>query len=210
MRIVSGWPCSLDRWLPAVLATVFLVGCAGAGEGAVKGAAGGALAGAASGLVSALVWGGDPGEYMARGATAGATVGAIGGAVEGSSRASAEKNYTAAQEQQEIEQFKREIGTEAFDGIVALAECKHEVAVAKGRLAAESKNGNYALAGLWVQALSFADQDNESGINDVMTEIVRWDREVADEAQFRKGLNKTSEELKDIRSEYNLPRQCSG
>ena len=192
-----------------MVATSFLVGCAGAGEGAVKGAASGALAGAASGLVSALIWGGDPGEHMARGATAGATIGAVGGAVEGSSRARAEKDYRAAQEQQEIEQFRRDIGTEAFDGIVALAECKHDLAVANARLAAESKNSNHALAGLWVQALTFADQGDENSLDGIAPEIVRWDREVTDDVQFRNELSKTSVELKDIRSEYNLPRQCS-
>ena len=92
-------------------------GCAGAGQGAVEGAASGALAGAASGLVSALVWGGDPGEHMARGATAGAAIGAVGGAAQGSQRAKAEEDYKAAQEQQEIEQFRRDIGNDAFDAV---------------------------------------------------------------------------------------------
>ena len=187
-----------------------IVACAGAGEGAVKGAAGGALAGAASGLVSALVWGGDPGYHMARGATAGATIGAIGGAVEGSSRARAEQDRKAAEEQRELDQFRRDIGDDAFDGIVALAECKHEVAIANARVAAQSKNGNHALAGLWVQALSLADQGDDAGLDDVTAEIVRWDREIADAAEAERELRKAHDELMDIRSEYMLPRTCSG
>lgn len=193
-----------------VLVTAFLIaGCAGAGEGAVKGAGAGALAGAASGLVSALVWGGDPGEHMARGATAGATIGAIGGAVEGSSRAKAEKNRAAAQEQREIEQVRRDIGNDAFDAVVALAECKQEVAIANARVAAGSTNSNHALAGLWIQALTFEDQGDKDGLLTITPEIIRWDREINDQIQFDRELKDAYQGLIDIRSEYALPLHCS-
>jgi hypothetical protein len=176
----------------------------------VKGAAGGALAGAASGLISALVWGGDPGEHMARGATAGAAVGAVAGAVEGSSRARAEKESKAAQEQRELDQFRREIGDNAFNGVIALVECKHEVAIANARVASESMNGNHALAGLWVQALSFADQGDDASLDAITPEIVHWDREIADASQVQIELNKAYDDLLDIRTENLLPRSCSG
>jgi hypothetical protein len=187
---------------------VLLAGCAGAGEGAVRGAGAGALAGAASGLMSALVWGGDPGYHMARGATAGATIGAIGGAVEGSSRAKAEKDRAAAQEQREIELFRRDIGDDAFDGVVALAECKHEVAIANGRVATESKNSNHALAGLWVLALSYADKGDTQSLHEMATEIVRWDRAVDDMVAAERELESAHQDLMGIRSDYNLPRTC--
>jgi len=192
-----------------VLVIAFLVaGCAGAGEGAMKGAGAGALAGAASGLVSALVWGGDPGEHMARGATAGATIGAIGGAVEGSSRASAEKEHQARQEQQELEQFRRDIGNDAFDAVVALAECRQEVALANARVAAKSTNSNHALAGLWIQALTYADQDDADGLVALTPEIIRWDREINDQTQFDRELKDAYQGLIDIRAEYALPLHC--
>ena len=193
----------------AVVVVFLVAGCAGAGEGAVKGAAGGALAGAASGLVTALVWGGDAGEHMARGATAGATIGAIGGAVEGSNRAQAEKNYKAAQEQQEIEQFRREIGNDAFDAIVALAECRQEVAIANARVATTSTNSNHALAGLWVQALTFEDQDDQAALSEITPEIIQWDRGINDSEQFNQELATAYRDLIDIRAEYSLPLSCS-
>lgn len=187
-----------------------VVACAGAGEGAMKGAGAGALAGAASGLVSALVWGGDPGEHMARGATAGATIGAIGGAVEGSSRAKAEKDRTAAQEQRELEQVRRDIGNESFDAVVALAECKQEVAIANARAAARSTNSNHALAGLWIQALTFADQGDEASLAALTPDIIQWDREINDQTQFDHELKDAYQGLVDIRAEYALPLSCSG
>ena len=197
------------RHMIGLMVASLIVACAGAGEGAMKGAGAGALAGAASGLVSALVWGGDPGEHMARGATAGATIGAIGGAVEGSSRAKAEKDRAAAQEQRELEQFRRDIGNDAFDAVVALAECRQEVAIANAKVAAKSTNSNHALAGLWIQALTFADQGDEAGLTAITPEIIRWDREINDEMQFDRELKDAYQGLVDIRAEYALPLSCS-
>jgi len=191
-----------------LVAVSLSVACAGAGEGAIKGAGAGALAGAASGLVSALVWGGDPGEHMARGATAGATMGAIGGAVEGSNRTRANKDYQAAQEQLELEQFRRDIGDDAFDAIVALAECKQEVASANARVAATSTNSNHALAGLWVQALTLEDKGDEAGLLAISSEIIRWDREISNHSQFVEELDRVYRDLVNIRSEYALPLSC--
>jgi hypothetical protein len=209
MRILLNKFCQAGRGAIVLALVSVCLGCAGAGEGAMKGAAGGALAGAASGLVSSLIWGGDPAYHMARGATYGATVGAVGGAIEGSSRAKAENQNQALQEQRELDQIRRDIGDDSFDAIVALAECKHEVAIASARVGAESKNGNHALAGLWVQALTYADQGDQAKVEAVAPEIVRWDREVENESQFDIELIGALEDLKDIRSEYALPRTCS-
>lgn len=198
----------LGRRSTVIIATASLVACAGAGEGAAKGAAGGALAGAASGLVTALVWGGDAGAHMARGATAGATIGAIGGAVHGSQRARAEKEDEARQEQRELDTLRRDIGNDAFDAVVALAECRQEVAIANARVAAQSKNSNHALAGLWIQALTFADQDDEAGLAAIAPEIIQWDRGVGDADEFDRELESGYEELLNIRAEHSLPVRC--
>jgi hypothetical protein len=184
------------------------VGCAGAGEGAIRGAGSGALAGAASGLLTSLVWGGDPGYHMARGATAGATIGAIGGAVQGSAQASQDRARDDAQLQQDIEHFRRDIGNDAFDGVVALVECKYEVAMANARVAAQSKNSNHALAGLWLEALAYTDQNDTASIQNVIPEIVRWDRGADNAQQVDEQLRLTYSELLDIRGEFQLPRSC--
>lgn len=201
--------CRLGCRSFVVIAIASLAACAGAGEGAMKGAAGGAVAGAASGLVSALIWGGDPGEHMARGAAAGATIGAIGGAVEGSQRARNEQQYQARQQERELEELRREIGNDAFDAVVALAECRQEVAIANARVAAKSTNSNHALAGLWVQALTFADQGDKNGLDAIEPDIIRWDRGIADSDQFDQELRSAYQDLINIRAEYALPTSCS-
>jgi hypothetical protein len=210
MHVSSGRSYQSNCWIIIPLVAVFVAGCAGAGEGAVKGAAGGALAGAASGLLTALVWGGDAGEHMVRGAQVGATVGAVGGAIEGSSKARAEKDYEAAQEQRELDQFRHDIGDDAYDGVVALVDCNHAVAIANAQVAAESTNSNHALAGLWLEALSFADQNDVSGLDTVSAEIVRWDREISDATQFKSSLETAYNDLLDIRSDNHLARTCTG
>ena len=194
--------------LAVLLLALSTLGCAGAGEGAVKGAAGGALAGAASGLVTALVWGGDAGEHMARGAAAGATVGAVGGAIQGSQQEKAKRNYDAEREQQEIEQFRRDIGDDAFDGIIALAECKQEVALANARVASNSTNSNHALAGLWVQALTYEDQGDSAGLAELTPEILQWDRGINSQEAFERELATAYRDLVQIRADYSLPLSC--
>lgn len=191
------------------LATAVSSGCAGAGEGAVRGAASGALAGAASGLVTSLIWGGDPADHMARGMTAGATVGAIGGAVDGSARAKRSRDNEAARRQSEIEQFRRDIGDDAFNAVEALAECKFEVAVANANVASQSRNSNHALAGLWIKALTYADQGNETATRNLYPEIIRWDRDIDSNDDAEQALRDALRELKSIRSEFHLPPSCA-
>ena len=116
-------------------------------EGAGRGAATGAVAGAVGGMVSALVFGGNVGEAAARGAVWGGSTGATAGAISG---AVADSNEKKAQQAAELDALRKKLGDDAFQGLVALAQCKHEVAQGYGRTAAASDNPDYALAGLWL------------------------------------------------------------
>ena len=49
----------------------------------------------------------------------------------------------------------------SFNGLAALAECKHDVALAYGRTAATSDNRDHALAGLWLEILAYGDSRQE-------------------------------------------------
>ena len=96
-----------------------------------------------------------------------------------------------------------------FAGVVALVDCKHPVALANAQDATDSTNGNHALAGLWVQALTFADLGDVSGLHEVTPEIIRWDRAIANTSQFNIELEKAHDDLMDIRSDYMPPRSCN-
>ena len=187
-------------------------GCASdsyAAKGAAQGGTSGAVAGALGGMVTALVFGGDIAEAGARGAVYGGTTGAVVGGMSG---AQADK-AVAAQEQAardaELERFKAEIGTDAFNGVVALAECKHDIAIANAREAAKSNKPDYALAGVWVEALTEADRQREQEARALLPDIVERDRDIKTEAEAEARMYEALDGLRDIRVEYNLPVNCS-
>jgi len=172
-----------------------------AGEGAAMGA----VAGGVGGLVSGLVFGGDPLERMAQGAVYGASTGAAVGAMSGS-------RVDKAQEEQRgkaIENLKANLGEDAFNGLVALAQCKHEVALANARTAAKLDQQNYALAGLWIEVLAYADSREEDKARALFPDIVTKDPKISSEAQAEETMRKSLQRLMDVRAEYNLPRTCN-
>ncbi|MEO1201298.1 MAG: hypothetical protein AAFX10_01235, partial [Pseudomonadota bacterium] len=143
-------------------ATLALAGCgANAQRGAAEGGATGAVAGAVGGMVTALVFGGNIAEAGARGAVAGGATGATVGAMAGSKRDSAEKARREAERQQKLKVLEQDLGPDAYNGIVALTECKYGVAIANAQEARTSSNKEYALAGVWVETLAEMDRDNE-------------------------------------------------
>ena len=187
-------------------------GCAtdsNAAKGAASGATTGAVSGAVGGMMMALVFGGDVVEAGARGAVYGGTVGAVSGGMSGS-RADRE---VAAREQaeldKEIEEFRKSIGADAFNGVVALAECKHDVALANAQEATSSTNSDFALAGVWVQVLTEADRHNQARMQALLPELVSRDSEISSEADAETHISETLQELREIRQYYDLPVDCA-
>ena len=196
----------------AAIGGVGLNGCASdsyAAKGAAQGAGTGALAGAVGAAATALIFGGDVGDAAARGAVYGGTSGAVIGGISG---AQTDKRV-AAQEQAEYEKrvqaFKKEIGDDAFNGFVALAECKHEVALANAREAQKSSKRDYALAGLWIEALTEADRQDSAAAGAVLEQIVDKDRDVKSQADAEKRLDEGLAEIGDIRKEHKLKVSCT-
>jgi len=185
-------------------------GCAtdsNAAKGAGKGATTGALAGAVGAMATALVFGGNVGEAAARGAVYG---GASGAVVGGMSGASVDKQI-AAQEQAErdkkVAEFRDEIGTDAFNGFVALAECKHDIAIANSREARKSRD--HALAGLWIEILTEADRKNPDATSELYPELVSSDKKIKTVGDAESRTSDALLQLGEIRVEYDLPRDCT-
>ena len=187
-------------------------GCASdsyAAKGAAQGGTSGAVAGALGGMVTALVFGGDIAEAGARGAVYGGTTGAVVGGMSGAQTDKAVAAQEQAARDAELERFKAEIGTDAFNGVVALAECKHDIAIANAREAAKSNKPDYALAGVWVEALTEADRQREQEARALLPDIVERDRDIKTEAEAEARMYEALDGLRDIRVEYNLPVNCS-
>ena len=186
---------------------LFLVtACSGqTGEYAARGAGTGALSGAVGSMFGALVFGGDPIDAAARGAVIGAGAGATAGAIAG---ADADRRR-AQQQQAELDALRLEIGDDTFEGLVALAECRHDEAFSQANKAVQSDNADYALAGLWLKALTLADQRRESEARAFYPDLVERDPEVGTADQVELEARQFLQELTAIRGEYGLPQICS-
>ena len=189
----------------AIMGTAALLGCSGhSGRMAAQGATTGAVAGAVGGLVSGLVFGGNPMERAAQGAVIGASSGAVAGGMAGARADQAEKS----RRDEQLAKLKKEIGTDAYNGLEALAGCKHEVALANAKTAAKSDNKNFALAGLWLEVLTYADSREEEKARVLFPELVSRDPKLGSEAGAEEKMRKALQGLMDIREEYGLPRVC--
>lgn len=196
----------LSARLAIALLAASVAGCGTyAGKGAAQGAGTGAIAGAVGGAVTALVFGGDPVEAASRSAVWGASAGAATGAIAGS-------QVDAKVEQQREDEFaklREEIGDENFAGLAALADCNHDAslrAAAKGR---QSKNPNYALAGLWLEVLNYADMGQESKARAMFPTLVEKDWNIDSTEQAETRMRKGTTALGNIREEYGRARVCS-
>ena len=173
-----------------------------AGQGAVTGAA----VGAVGGMVSALVFGGNVGDAAARGAVYGGSTGATAGAISG---AVADSKEIKAQQAAELENLRKQLGDDASQGLAALAECKHEIAQGYGRTAVASSNPNYALAGLWLQVLAYADSGQTDQARKMFAELMAKDSDITSESGAESEMQAALEKLMKIRKKYNLPVKCS-
>ena len=189
-----------------ILSLILLTACSGTQrQAAGEGAATGAVVGAVGGLVTGLVFGGDAAESAARGAVYGASTGAAAGAMAGAKADASKKQQRDAQ----LEKLKQQIGDDAFNGLAALAECKHEVSLGYAKTAAASKNRDYALAGLWLETLTYADRKEEDKARQLFPDIVANDAKIKSDAQAEETMRNSLQKLMDIRAEYNLPKVCN-
>ena len=197
---------AMARLLGIVSVAVVVVGCqTSAGKGAAEGAGTGAIAGAVGGAVVALVFGGDPVEAAARSAVWGASAGAATGAIAGSQV----DKKTDQQKEAKFAKLRDEIGEESFAGLEALADCKHDQSLGAADKGRQSNNPNYALAGLWLEILSYADQGQEAQARALFPALVKQDWNIDTTTQAETRMREGTTALGNIREEYGRPRVCA-
>ncbi len=189
-----------------VFGCVLLLGACSSqsGQRAAQGGTMGAVTGAAGGMVSALIFGGNVGEAAARGAVYGGTMGAVGGAIVGSQEDQAIKK----QQEDAAGKLKLKLGDEAFNGLVALTNCKHDVALGHARAAENLDNKEHALAGLWLEVLAYADQQQEDKARALFPALIEKDPKVGSLAQAEENMRKALQGIMKIRAEHKLPQTC--
>lgn len=82
------------------------------------------------------------------------------------------------------------------------------MAIGYAKTAAKSENKNYALAGLWVEVLTLADQKAEDKARALFPDLITKDSKVSSEAQAEERMRNALQKLMNIRGEYNLPKTC--
>jgi hypothetical protein len=186
---------------------VYTTACAGqTGKRATEGAVTGAAAGAVGGVVSALIFGGDVGNAAARGAAWGASTGAVSGAIAGSKQDNAAKKK---QQQAAAQKLKAEIGDDAFAGLTALAQCKHPVALGYAQTAQKLDNKDFALAGLWLEILTYADQGAAEKSQALIPAVIQSDPDISSESEAIQEMEEALIGLANIRREHNLAEKCA-
>ena len=93
----------------------------------------------------------------------------------------------------------KELGEDAYSGLVALAQCKHSVATSYARIAQDQDKKEYVQAGLWLEALAYADQGRDEEARQMFAAIISADPEVSTEAEAEVGLDKAMQGLLNIR-----------
>lgn len=202
---------ALVRMLAVALVGVGLAGCGTyAGEGAAKGAGTGAIAGAVGGAVTALVFGGDPVEAATRSAVWGASAGAATGAIAGSQvQKQPPRQPSHAETEAKLQKLREEIGENNFAGLEALADCEHDRSLRAAAQGRQSKNPNHALAGLWLEILSYADSGREGQARELFPTLVGQDWNIDSTAQAEAKMREGIAALGNIREEYDMPRVCA-
>jgi len=192
---------------PLLLAVIALIGCSATSvERAGQGALSGAAAGAVGSMFAAAIFGGDIGDAAARGAAFGAGVGAVSGAVQGSAeherKLRAEEAERERRQQSELARLRSEIGDDAFAGLEALTMGKHEVAIAYAKTAARSSNSDHALAGHWLEVLTFQDSGDSTRTAEHLPHLVAMDDHVSTLEEARRMLADLENGLQEIRTEF--------
>ena len=202
-------PKSLVRTGALALAVLWFAGPIACGQTsgqmAAEGAGTGAAAGAAGGLLTAVIFGGDPIEAAARGAVWGGTTGAVGGAIQGSK---VDAQRAASEERAEIARVRGEIGNDSFEGLTALVDCKPQIALGYAKQAQTARNRDHALAGLWLEIISYADGGDQTQARALFPKLIEHDPNVSSDDQAAKTLGEALQGLADIRKHYGLRTEC--
>lgn len=199
------------RLFVVVVLCSLLAACASdsqAAKGAQQGAAVGALSGAVGGMVGALVFGGNVVEAGVQSAVVGGAVGATAGGMTGASRDKAAAGREQSDDTEDMEDMRQRLGPDAYNGAVALAQCKHQVALANATVAKNSKQANYRLAGLWVEVVTLADMRKEAEARKLFPELISADEDIQDEAGAEGAMRKSLQRLAELREEHDQPPTC--
>jgi hypothetical protein len=105
--------------------------------------------------------------------------------------------------------LREKIGEANFAGLEALADCKHSESLSAAEKGRQSKNPNYALAGLWLEILNYADTGQEAKARELFPTLLKQDWNIDTTTQAETKMREGTTALGNIRDEYGRPRVCA-
>lgn len=190
----------LKQFLGLALCAWLLSACSSSShtaEGAKSGATSGAIGGAVGGMVSSLIFGGNPLAGAASGAAIGAASGAAIGASSGASRDKKEKDLYVA-----------EFGQYNYDGFLALVDCQYDKALELADKGQQYKDPHYAVAGVWLETITYADQSQYDKAAEFYSILEKNDPDLLDRKDTERQLRDAVRKLRNIRVDFGHSPQC--
>jgi len=107
-----------------------------------------------------------------------------------------------------MDQLKESLGEKSLESLQALTDCNHSQAFNYARQASASGNSDYALSGLWLEALTEADRKNWFEAKAYFPKIRARDSDIHSQADYDAALNKALKEIASARQEHGPASEC--
>ena len=181
------------------------------GEGAGTGAVLGALAGVVFGKGDIIE---DAANAAIRGAAAGAAVGFITAKTEEGEKKQPEETAPsesdkqakeAEQAQQAIEELNQIFGKDNVESYFALQACEHKRAHALAQAGEASRDANYRLTAVWMQAMIAVDNRDSGRAETEFERLVVMDPDIDTQQQASLETDKLVLEMRNERRQMGLP-----
>lgn len=108
----------------------------------------------------------------------------------------------------QMDQLRESLGEKSLKSLQYLTDCDHSQSFNYARQASASGNSDYALSGLWLEALTEADRKNWFEAKAYFPKIRSRDQDIHSQADYDAALTKALKEIAGARQEYGPASAC--
>ena len=95
-----------------------------------------------------------------------------------------------------------------YDGFVALANCQYDEALALAARGQQYKDRYHAVAGLWLEAITYADQARYDEAEKLYPTLEKNDPDLVDRSDTERTLKEGVREVRNSRVDFDRDPQC--
>jgi len=107
-----------------------------------------------------------------------------------------------------MDRLKESLGEKSLESLQFLTDCNHSMAYNYARQASASGNSDYALSGLWLEALTEADRKNWFEAKAYFPKIRSRDQDIHSQSDYDAALTKALKEIASARQEHGAASAC--